>query len=313
MNKVENNIVHLLTGKHQLQEVSLEELQSITTQHPYFSVAQLLLTKKMKQLNHPDFEKQLQKTALYFPNIHWLHYQLMNEEEKDGKNINSQVKASMQKENTTEAAPVTEEEPQLTETISSPQNTLLENAALESNESINQLTEPASNEFISSSEKDEKEIVEENALPNQRLSQLLEEQAHLLKQPTAPEEKLPIETEPYHTIDYFASQGIKLEPSPQDKLTQKVHRFTDWLKQMKRIQPQPSDLGTDPEMEQMVAQIAAASNEQKDIITETMAEVLAKQGKADKAIQLYSKLSLLNPQKSAYFASKIEQLKGSQT
>jgi hypothetical protein len=45
-------------------------------------------------------------------------------------------------------------------------------------------------------------------------------------------------------------------------------------------------------------------------VTETMAEVLEKQGQLDKAIQLYIKLSFINPEKSAYFAAKIQQLKG---
>jgi hypothetical protein len=45
-------------------------------------------------------------------------------------------------------------------------------------------------------------------------------------------------------------------------------------------------------------------------LTETMAEVLAKQGQIDKAIQLYIKLSFSNPEKTAYFADKIQQLKG---
>ena len=40
-----------------------------------------------------------------------------------------------------------------------------------------------------------------------------------------------------------------------------------------------------------------------------MAEVLVKQGKIDKAVQVYIKLSFLDPDKSAYFAKKIEQLK----
>jgi hypothetical protein len=36
--------------------------------------------------------------------------------------------------------------------------------------------------------------------------------------------------------------------------------------------------------------------------------VLAKQGMREKARAVYEKLSLLNPDKSAYFAAKIEQL-----
>jgi hypothetical protein len=40
-----------------------------------------------------------------------------------------------------------------------------------------------------------------------------------------------------------------------------------------------------------------------------MAEVLMKQGKREKAIEMFEKLSLMNPSKSAYFAAKIESLK----
>lgn len=98
MNKVENNIVRLLTGKEHLDEVSVDELQTITNEHPYFSVAQLLLTKKMKQDNHPGFTDQLQKTAVYFPNTHWLHYQLSSEEEHAKKVNGSSLHQPAEKE-----------------------------------------------------------------------------------------------------------------------------------------------------------------------------------------------------------------------
>ena len=57
--------------------------------------------------------------------------------------------------------------------------------------------------------------------------------------------------------------------------------------------------------------LAAKSNKEGEIVTEAMADVLIQQGKARKAIEVYKKLSLLNPSKSAFFAAKIEQLKGS--
>jgi len=78
---------------------------------------------------------------------------------------------------------------------------------------------------------------------------------------------------------------------------------------MKRANENPTDLGTDVETEHIIEKIAQSSNEAKDVITETMAEVLKKQGKKEKAIQLYQKLSFLNPSKSTYFAAKINELK----
>ena len=125
-------------------------------------------------------------------------------------------------------------------------------------------------------------------------------------------EPLPFETDPYYTIDYFASQGIKFDytKDPQDKLTAKMLKFTDWLKKMKSPKPEIDITVEDPELDKAIQNIAAASNQSKEIITETMAEIFAKQGKTEKAIQLYIKLSFLIPDKSAYFATKLKELKG---
>jgi hypothetical protein len=46
----------------------------------------------------------------------------------------------------------------------------------------------------------------------------------------------------------------------------------------------------------------------EDIPTEALADVYALQGKKQKAIEMYKKLGLLNPEKNAYFARKIESL-----
>jgi len=117
--------------------------------------------------------------------------------------------------------------------------------------------------------------------------------------------------EPFHTIDYFASQGIKLslDEIPPDRFGQQLKSFTDWLKVMKRLPAKTALSETNEEEDINIQSIAAHSNEEKEVVTETMADVLARQGKYDKAIDLYAKLSLLNPSKSAYFAARIEQLK----
>jgi hypothetical protein len=40
-----------------------------------------------------------------------------------------------------------------------------------------------------------------------------------------------------------------LKKEANDKLGGQLRRFTDWLKQMKRVNPNPSDLGTDQKAE----------------------------------------------------------------
>jgi len=119
--------------------------------------------------------------------------------------------------------------------------------------------------------------------------------------------------EPYHTIDYFASQGIKLkqEDLEKDKFGKQLRSFTEWLRSMKKIpgSQTPQTLESEPRDSDSIRRKADESNEGKEIETETMAEVWAKQGNISKAIDIYRKLSLSNPDKSHYFAAKIEQLK----
>ncbi len=153
---------------------------------------------------------------------------------------------------------------------------------------------------------------EEEKNHTNNIASVLSHQISDFKKPITEDTKLEFETEPLFKVDYFASQGIKIDltKQPQDKLTIQLRRFTDWLKQIKGQSPNPQDLGTDPELEKAIANIAKASIAAREIVTETMADVFIKQGKVDKAIQLYIKLSFLDPQKSAYFAQKIQQLKG---
>ncbi len=117
--------------------------------------------------------------------------------------------------------------------------------------------------------------------------------------------------EPFHTVDYFASQGIRFkeEDKPKDKLAQQLKSFTEWLKTMKRLPVTEIAAAVDTKSEQKVEQLAEKSLQENQVVTEAMAEVWEKQGFAEKAIEIYNKLSLLEPSKSAYFAAKIEELK----
>jgi hypothetical protein len=117
--------------------------------------------------------------------------------------------------------------------------------------------------------------------------------------------------EPYYTVDYFASQGIKniIEEKPKDRFSQQLKSFTEWLKTIRQMPPHQIATMTDGGSEEKVVQLATNSLEEKEVDTEAMAEVWIKQGHPEKAAEIYQKLSLLNPSKSSYFAVLIEKLK----
>jgi hypothetical protein len=128
--------------------------------------------------------------------------------------------------------------------------------------------------------------------------------------------------QPLFTRDYFAYTGARLpEHIENDKrpTMEQLHSFTDWLRTLKRAKGTPDpDLETDDasraardESEHAgIRKSAEASvKTEQEVYTEAMAEVRAARGESARAIAIYEKLSLSNPEKSAYFAQKIEALK----
>jgi ABC-type Fe3+ transport system substrate-binding protein len=159
---------------------------------------------------------------------------------------------------------------------------------------------------------------EKNAPADAKLNSLLTEQVAQFNEVVDEATTLEFEKETAPSLqkDYFAAQGIEIDLSklPQDKFTQQLRSFTAWLKVIKNkdgvAQNDPIDpMGSD--QEQMIAQIAEKANVPADILTESMAEIWEKQGNWKKAMATYEKLSFIFPEKSVYFASRIEQLKNS--
>ena len=131
-----------------------------------------------------------------------------------------------------------------------------------------------------------------------------------------------------NTLEDFTNNSIELED--EDKSLMVMMSFTDWLKHFK----QKTEAEKEEEKERKALKTAwqreklsAAADEELDeipepifkqamdsisiestLISESLAEILAKQGKKDKAIAMYKKLSLRNPEKSTYFADLINGL-----
>ena len=267
-----DHIVQALYDKPSLQDCSLQQVDYLAHQYPYFSTAQLLLLKKTDSGSEAQ-AKQLQRTALHFCSplqfVHWL------QPEQFGTEI--------------------------------PEAELFQNTMPEV---------PPENETIAASPKLQESPEPEFEIKPDVTSEPIAEAAiapQTLEQAPAPEAAQPQETltfEPYHTVDYFASQGIKLsqQEAANDALGRQLKSFTEWLKTMKRLPESAPQQSPGSAGEHKVERLAAHSVHTADVVTESMAEVWLKQGNKEKAADVYRKLSLRNPSKSAYFAAKVESL-----
>jgi hypothetical protein len=305
MNPLLQNIVTHLFHQPSLEHVELEVVQQMARNHPSFAVAQFLLLKKMLDTKHPESTSQLHKTALYFSNPSWLEFLLDSNEEsaviphsENHPADNPPVAATVEKTDV----------PEVEQVQINPEETALNQAPPENS--------PA--EEYEKNENNTETAIDSPALASSPLSAELKQLAaeiQAAKENSLTKQESVSETpafEPYHTIDYFASQGIKLEKidqNPQDKFGKQLKSFTEWIKTLKRLPQADLQKRLEQNDDSRVIADAAVSLEEKEVVTEAMAEVFEKQGLPERAASVYKKLSLLNPDKSHYFAAKLDALK----
>ncbi len=282
-------------------------LEKNAKEYPYSSLAAFLLLYHYKKTFNPAFETVAKKTALLFNNPHWLQFQLYDKSSPDTtQEIINQENFQDEKEISAEV------ENELPLEISSVQNVIedsgevMEDATshIPNYEVIAETIPQTLHEENMQQENEIKENSEETVINNSF------QQHESIEYGNAENDDEIIAFEPLHTVDYFASQGIKIneELLTNDKLGSQMKSFTAWLKSMKKLHPgklEEQSLAT----EKLIQTSADESNINTEILTEAMAEVLIKQDKKEKAIEMFSKLSLINPSKSAYFAARIESIK----
>lgn len=331
------NPVHLMvqqiTGKQSLEECSLEEVKHIAQRYPYFAPAQFLLLQKLRQSGTAEeADAQYKKAILFYPDPLAFDVFISSgkffgpAEEASASTNNGVVESDEAEEEIKGEASDVYEEPE-EETTQHEINASSKPEAVETPLTLEvppvqhdvEEEQPAEN-FLNN-EATEAAVVEEKveyeesfneAKPEEEPATVEEEPQGLLPvTKDAPVQEQALAFEPYHTVDYFASQGIKVSADelPKDKLGKQLKSFTEWLKTMKRL-PATTE-AAESGAEKGVEGLASRSLSESEVLTEAMAEVWAKQGVPQKALDIYNKLSLHNPSKRDYFAAKIENLKQS--
>lgn len=344
MNLQINQLVKSLLQKDTLEQCSLEELEQYAERHPYFGAAQLLLTKKLQAENPGRYDEQLQKTFLFFNNPLWVehllnetgHAEIIAPEKKEELPVYVEVAPEILTEDPLAITPEADQQVEdildktVPEEIRVPEEveeTVAAMATTPDTVIVEQITSPAALR-----DTDDTTLNNESPTAIDPLEHVTTTETETQLQAAAGEPSIPFPAfkiepidpakaelvfEPFHTVDYFASQGIRFkeEVKPTDKFGVQLKSFTDWLKSMKKLpvteiaKLAEANTSQSALAEKKVEELAEHSIAGKDVVTETMAEVWEKQGNHAKAIGVYEKLSLLEPSKSTYFASKIADLK----
>jgi len=278
MTKETDYMIQSLFQRESMDEMTLDELKSHAEAFPYSSIIQFLYTCKLKSQYHLDFPEAVSKTALFFDDSSWLNYQLREEGEKGNFR---KILYGSQHNDANEVEEV---------------------------EGLNLPAEGREVEGVEEVDFDENE----GGFHDPALAQAIEK-IELQDPNTNPasgtNKDFEFQLTPYHTVDYFASLGIKINmENEKDELSLKVKSFTAWLKTMKRLQPGPETV-TVKDIQSILNTQNDKENQPEAILTEAMAEVYLKQGLREKAIDVYDKLSLQNPLNSHKFADKISQIK----
>ena len=259
------------------ENCSTEEIKNFSDQYPYFAPAHYLLLQKL-QPGTDEYNTQYQKAILYYHNPSGF-----------SSFLNS---------------PYVQEEPNIIETEQTP-------VAAGPIETLYDPEPELSTIPDETGEPEEEPAILEVPPPSPPVQEPIEEKPTITIVPAESAHALTFE--PFHTVDYFASQGIKLsqEELPKDQLGKQMKSFTEWLKTMKRLPATELVKAVDSSAERKVENLAEHSLQTAEVVTEAMAEVWLRQGAIQKALDIYNKLSLQNPSKRAYFAAKIDNLKKS--
>jgi len=277
-------MIQSLFQRESMDEMTLDELKSHAEAFPYSSIIQFLYTCKLKSQYHLDFPEAVSKTALFFDDSSWLNYQLREEGEKGNFR---KILYGSQHNDTNEVEGVEE---------------------VEEVEGLNLPAEGREVEGVEEVDFDENEGGFHDPAIVQAIEKI-ELQDPNTNPASGTNKDFEFQLTPYHTIDYFASLGIKINmENEKDELSLKVKSFTAWLKTMKRLQPGPETV-TVKDIQSILNTQNDKENQPEAILTEAMAEVYLKQGLREKAIDVYDKLSLQNPLNSHKFADKISQIK----
>lgn len=305
-------LLNLMAYPNEISDKELEELQAVLNEYPYFQLGYSLVAKAKHDKQTYDAHDALTHAAIYAPNrslLRKLFYENLKIDQAFPREDSDKANDYTDSFTTTEVDnPQEDEVSQSDQPLNVPENydppyqeekSLDEEQVIESDEVYNELEEnlrklrESKNRFSEDENETEskKKIADDTAAPPDSSS----------TQKKTEHEIAPL------LMDFIKESDSEDEPlvvgnSKQNEL---IDRFINsdrsgWLN-ARRAEKQE-----DEETNDLAENSVHVSD---DVITENLAEIYVRQGKKERAIEIYHKLIWKFPQKKAYFAEVIENLK----
>lgn len=337
-------ISQVLAEPQNISDTDAESIAALIETYPYFVPARYMDAAN-KHKKEPYNNPMMSVMQLYMSN--WLMYCQFLQTAMNGADIaipTAPQQAPAQAAEAVAETPVAEEEVIIVEepTITVAEETIVEEpVVVEEAVTIVDAIEIPEQEEVNIVEAEEAFVTPQPVVATP-------EPLYTQKKPVAAEDDYQPETDesfilPVYTEDYFLHQGMQVSnkipedlpgkdvsPADEAKSLMVVMSFSEWLLYFKKRKEQEQEevegqkaVKTMWQKEKLAAALEEENEEipekvfemavnsitkEDDLVSESLAEIYSKQGKFDKAIEMYRKLSLRNPQKKAYFARKIEVL-----
>ena len=306
-------LLNLMSYPNEISDKEVDELKETLHDYPYFQLGRSLLAKAKHDKQTPDAYEVLSHAAIFAPNrrmLRKLFYEDLHIDQAFAKDEIDEDHTISE----TEISPITAEEtptPDISslnvpESYDPPLDE--ENPAeeqdkiIESDEVYNELEENLRKLRESKHKFSEEEEEEESKKKTPEVD---------FQSNSIPTEQNPLQTEEDNDVAALLSEYVdKSAPATlpiehnQQQQNELIERFINSQDSISLRRNQNSHTETEDK------DLSEESTVwQEEVITENLADIYVRQGKLEKAIEIYTKLIWKFPQKKTYFAGKIENLK----
>lgn len=298
----------IMSDPSSISEKELEELQHVVIEYPYFQLGHTFIAKAKHDRQAPDASETLHLAAIYAPSRRRLKHLFYGEFQNPASDISpteSSTRSSAEKP--IQAPDANTSEQLAAETKTTGQDASAPEKIRESSDNIYKELEENLQHVRTSRKSNVENKAEDDSSDKKKEGYSEETRAD---KPTSgdPEVQSDDQKQSTYKVPYLLDYLQDIEPIQSDRLginqqhqRELIDKFMNSERDVRvrwRYQ--------EKEPEDLSEKSKGASG---SFVTENLADIYVRQGKKEKAVDIYQKLILKYPHKKTYFAEKIESLK----